>query len=81
MASVAALLSLLDEPDPALQGHALEALLPLVDAHWALVAEKIVRIEELAELPNFAFAKTAATLVSARAFRGSYAETAGKDWN
>jgi len=43
--SVASLLSLLDESDSTLQGHALAQLLPLVDTQWPQIAEKVVRIE------------------------------------
>ena len=62
--SVASLLSLLDESDSTLQGHALAQLLPLVDTQWPQIAEKVVRIEELAELPGFAHSRMAATLAS-----------------
>lgn len=60
-------LALLDEPDQALQEHALRSLDERVNEIWPEVADHIARIEELYENPSFQ-ARTLAALVAAKVY-------------
>jgi hypothetical protein len=62
--AIASLLSMLDEPDHTIQGHALRALLPIVDTCWPEISERVVKIEELAETDSFPHRLLAAALAS-----------------
>ena len=59
-----ALLSLLDEPRPALRAHALRALHDVVDVEWSAVASSVASIEALYEDETFEARDEAALLAS-----------------
>ncbi|KAM0786612.1 hypothetical protein ACM66B_002066 [Microbotryomycetes sp. NB124-2] len=63
----AGLLSLLDEPEPSLQAHALERINLLIDSFWAEVADEVVKIETLSEDANFP-AQALASLVASKVY-------------
>ncbi|KAK4049515.1 proteasome regulatory particle base subunit [Microbotryomycetes sp. JL201] len=65
--SAAGLLSLLDEPEPSLQAHALERINLLIDSFWAEVADEVVKIETLSEDANFP-AQALASLVASKVY-------------
>ncbi|GAA6007268.1 hypothetical protein JCM10207_001565 [Rhodosporidiobolus poonsookiae] len=65
--SAQGLLSLLDEPEPALQSHALDQLSRHLDTFWAEVADSIVTIEALSESTTFP-AQSLASLVASKVY-------------
>ena len=64
LTSASGILSLLDEPDTALQQHALEELNVLVDRFWPEIATAIPRIETLYEDDSFGRRDLAAVVAS-----------------
>ena len=64
LTSASGILSLLDEPDPALQQHALQELNSLVDRFWPEIATAIPRIETLYEDDSFQRRDLAAVVAS-----------------
>ncbi len=74
-AGAGGLLACLEEPEAALQVHALRGLLKVVDEHWAEVSAAISRIEAFAEDDGFDQRGLASLLASkARARRGARRE-------
>ncbi|CEQ42920.1 SPOSA6832_04788 [Sporobolomyces salmonicolor] len=65
--SAQGLLSLLDEPEAALQAHALERINQLIDHFWAEVADHVVKIEALSESTAFP-ARQLASLVASKVY-------------
>ena len=64
LTSASGILSLLDEPDPTLQQHALQELNTLVDRFWPEIATAIPRIETLYEDDTFQRRDLAAVVAS-----------------
>ena len=64
LTSASGILSLLDEPDPSLQQHALHELNTLVDRFWPEIATAIPRIETLYEDDTFQRRDLAAVVAS-----------------
>jgi hypothetical protein len=62
--SAGGLLACLEEPEAALQVHALRGLLKIVDGHWAEVSAAISRIEAFAEDDGFSQRELASLLAS-----------------
>ncbi|GAA5903602.1 hypothetical protein JCM6882_002998 [Rhodosporidiobolus microsporus] len=62
--SAQGLLSLLDEPEPALQSHALDLINKNLDSFWAEVADSVVTIESLSESSTFPSRSLAALVAS-----------------
>ncbi|GAA5825993.1 hypothetical protein JCM11251_000081 [Rhodosporidiobolus azoricus] len=62
--SAQGLLSLLDEPEPALQSHALDLINRNIDSFWAEVADSVVTIESLSESSTFPSRSLAALVAS-----------------
>ncbi|KPV74060.1 uncharacterized protein RHOBADRAFT_49993 [Rhodotorula graminis WP1] len=65
--SAQGLLALLDEPEPALQAHALEAINARIDSFWAEVADEVVKIEALSESTEFQ-SRDLASLVASKVY-------------
>ncbi|GAA5866599.1 hypothetical protein JCM1840_002395 [Sporobolomyces johnsonii] len=65
--SAQGLLSLLDEPEAALQAHALDRINQLIDHFWAEVADHVVKIEALSESTAFP-ARQLASLVASKVY-------------
>ncbi|BGP13392.1 proteasome regulatory particle base subunit [Rhodosporidiobolus nylandii] len=65
--SAQGLLSLLDEPEAALQAHALEQINSHIDSFWAEVADSVVKIESLSEQRAF-HAQQLASLVASKVY-------------
>lgn len=58
------LLSMLQENDSKLQGHALQRLWEVVDYQWAAVSDDIATFEELSEDESFSYHELAAAIAS-----------------
>ncbi|GAA5860169.1 hypothetical protein JCM8547_009213 [Rhodosporidiobolus lusitaniae] len=65
--SAKGLLSLLDEPEAALQSHALAQINSHLDNFWAEVADSVVTIESLSESPSFP-SQSLASLVASKVY-------------
>ncbi|GAA5990775.1 hypothetical protein JCM11641_002034 [Rhodosporidiobolus odoratus] len=65
--SAQGLLSLLDEPEAALQSHALSLINDNLDTFWAEVADEVVKVESLSESPTFP-AQSLASLVASKVY-------------
>lgn len=62
--SAAPALSLLDEPEPILQAHALRALNTLADSFWPEISGAVVKIQELSEDDTFSERNLAAIVAA-----------------
>ncbi|KAH9259314.1 hypothetical protein BASA81_002357 [Batrachochytrium salamandrivorans] len=62
--SIGSLLSLLDEPENELKVFALQSLLAVVDANWAVISESLPKLEDLAETEGFSHRELASALAS-----------------